>query len=158
MATFVRSPAFFAVLLHRFGYWVSSINTTYKNPVKLFLKTLYFGGKFLAVFLVKIDILVTTNIGPGFYLSNKGNIIIGAISIGSECSIGYNTTIGEGPSGEVPTIGDNVRIGHDSIVFGAISIGDNVQIGDKTVLGKSLPSGIRVVGNPCKVIRKNTNV
>jgi len=156
IVTLLTSPSFWAISHHRFGLWVNSIKTSYRNPIKLGLKIIYFLGKYLVVCFTKIEILSTAEIGDGFYLSNKGNIIIGAHSFGRGCSVHYNVTVGQGASAEeVPVIGDHVSIGHDSLVFGNITVGDNVTIGNNTVLSRKIPSGIEIQGNPCKIVKRD---
>ena len=153
------SPSFLAIVHHRFGFWVSSIDSSYKNPVKLFLKLIYFLGKYLVVCFAKVDILSTMDIGPGLFLSNKGNIIIGLRKLGSNCTIQHNVTIGHGAVAEgLPIFEDNVSIGHDSLVYGGITVGRAVIIGDNTVVSRELPAGIHVQGNPCKIVKAGTTV
>lgn len=50
-------------------------------------------------------------------------------------------------------IGNNVWIGAGVSVLPGVSIGDNSVIGAGSVVNKDIPSGVLVVGNPCKVIR-----
>jgi len=143
------------LLLHRFGFWVNSIRTSYKNPLKFLLKFLYFMGKALGIWICKTDILVSTRVEGGVFVSNKGNIIIGAHCIGKGSRISHDVTIGQGVDGRIPVIGRNVFVGTGSIVFGGIQVGDGVWIGEDTVLSKSLPANIQVAGNPCRVISKS---
>ena len=155
LKTCIVSPSLWAIAHHRFGFWVSNIESSYKNPVKLVCKLLYFLGKYLVVCATKVEILSTADIGPGFFLSNKGNIIIGVKSMGTRCSVLHNTTVGQGSSpDELPVFGDRVSIGHDSLVFGSINVGSDVVIGDGTVLSRKVPDGVHLQGHPCKVIKK----
>lgn len=50
------------------------------------------------------------------------------------------------------TIGNNVFIGHGSIILPNVRIGDNVIIGAGSVVTKDIPSDSIAAGNPCKVI------
>ena len=155
--TLLTSPSLLAIVHHRFGFWVSSLKSSYKNPLKLILKLLYFLGKYLVVCVAKVDILSTLDAGPGLFLSNRGNIIIGMRKMGSHCSIGYNVTIGHGAVAEgLPILGDNVVVGHDSLVYGSISVGDDTIVGDYTVVSRKLPNAIHVQGNPCKIVRQSS--
>lgn len=150
-----RSPGYWAIIHHRFGFWVNTVLPYgYKNPVKLFLKLIYFLTRPFIVWFAKIELLVTTDIGPGLFLSNKGNIIAGLRRVGKNCTIHHNVTIGQDVTGEVPEFGNNICVGHDSIVYGGLSVGDNTIIKSGTVLAKSLPGNMLVGGNPCRILNR----
>lgn len=150
-----KSPSFFAIINHRFGFWVNSHFTGHKTIFKHFLKFFYFIGKFLSVCISKIDIDVSSNIGEGLFLSNKGNIILGVNKMGRNCTVDHNVTIGNDQSRLVPTIGDNVWVGSNSVIYGGITIGENTVISEYSVLSKSLPSRVLAGGNPCRILKKN---
>ena len=54
------------------------------------------------------------------------------------------------------TIGDNVWIGGGTVILPGVTIGDNVVIGAGSVVTHSIPADTVAVGNPCRVIRRNT--
>jgi acetyltransferase-like isoleucine patch superfamily enzyme len=58
------------------------------------------------------------------------------------------------PSKKPIIIGDNVRIGANSVILPEVTIGSNVVIGAGSVVTKDIPSNSIAVGNPCQVIRK----
>jgi serine O-acetyltransferase len=97
-------------------------------------------------------------LGGGFYIGHVGTIYIGPTSIGSNCSLSHNVTIGighsEGKEG-LPVIGDNVWIGTGSIISGAITVGNGVTIINGSILSRSVPDGCLVGGNPARVIMQN---
>ena len=151
-----KSPGFWAITHHRFGFWVNNFfSPGYKNPVKFLLKFLYFITKPVMVWFAKTELLVTADIGPGLFLSNKGNIMLGVKYMGENCTIEHNVTIGQGPDGETPNFGKNIRVGHDSIIYGNIRLGDNIIIENGTVISKSLPGNMIVGGNPCRILKRN---
>lgn len=150
------SPGFWAIAHYRFGFWINDFfGAGNKNPIKLLLKITYFALKQFVVYFCKIDILITADIGAGLFLSNKGNIILGLQRMGENCTVHHNVTTGQGTEGETPIFGENVWIGHDSIVYGSLRIGDNVIIESCTVLSKSLPGYMQVGGNPCRIRKRN---
>ena len=106
------------------------------------------------VFICKTEITLPTEIEPGLFISNKGNVIIGAKRIGKMCVIQENVTIGTNPltKGKA-TIGGNVWIGANSIITGAITIGNGTTIREGTVLSKSVPAHSVVQGNPARVVK-----
>lgn len=55
-------------------------------------------------------------------------------------------------------IGNNVWIGGGAIICPGVRIGDNVTIGAGSVVTKDIPDNTVAVGNPCKVIKKNSTI
>lgn len=51
-------------------------------------------------------------------------------------------------------IGDNVFVGVDSIILCNTKIGSNVIIGAGSVVGHDIPNDSVVIGNPCRIICK----
>lgn len=128
-----------------------------------FRNVLYFrlGGKSLLIsFLIKpLDSLYLAmprdKVGPGFYISHGFSTMIGPKSIGRNCWINQQVTIGYVGFDDSPTIGDNVYIFAGAILVGNIFIGDNSIIGAGTVVTKSVPANCTVVGNPAKIVKRD---
>ncbi|MDH5571309.1 MAG: hypothetical protein OEY89_06060, partial [Gammaproteobacteria bacterium] len=123
--------------------------------IRVFLKSFYLLFKPLVMYGCKINIHEDSRIfiDEGLYLSNKGGILIGAKSLGKNCTIHENVTIGMDRNGKLPTLGDNVTIHRNSLIYGNIKIGDNAVIMEDTVLNRSIPPNIRVSGNPAKLVK-----
>jgi serine acetyltransferase len=99
---------------------------------------------------------VGAQIGPGFLIMHDFGLFIGPVSIGANCVLHQNVTLGQRVAGNdhgVPTLGDNVWIGPGATITGNITIGSNVTISAGTVLSKSVPDGCLVAGNPGRVIQ-----
>lgn len=100
----------------------------------------------------------TTKIGEGFYIGHFGTIVInGNASIGKNCNIAHNVTIGQANRGKLkgyPTIGDYVWIGTGSVIVGNITIGSNVLIAPNSFVNVDVPGNSLVIGNPCKIVKK----
>jgi serine O-acetyltransferase len=106
--------------------------------------------------------LSTKDIGPGLVLWHGFSTIIYAKSIGKNCTIRQQITVGNlgnkdvGKSGEeLPIIGDNVEIGAGAIIIGNITIGNNSIIGAGAVVTKNVPENCSVIGVPAYINRKN---
>lgn len=55
-------------------------------------------------------------------------------------------------------VGDNVWFGGNVVVLAGVAIGNNSVIGAGSVVTKDIPDNVIAAGNPCKVIRKITEV
>jgi serine O-acetyltransferase len=99
-------------------------------------------------------------VGEGLVVQHGHSTRIGAYSIGSDCQIWQNVTIGVnhaylGKGIASPIIGNNVKIMTSAVIFGQITIGDNVVIGAGSVVFKNIPANATVVGNPAHIVKLN---
>ncbi|WP_050725775.1 serine O-acetyltransferase [Vulgatibacter incomptus] len=105
--------------------------------------------------VLHVEISPRCEIGPGFHLGHPYSIIIGPTRIGSNCNVTHGVTIGMGLSagrGGVPTIGNNVWIGPNSVLTGPIHIGDGATVGAGSIVTRDVPPGALVMGNPARVV------
>lgn len=91
-------------------------------------------------------------IGGGLLFEHGFSTIVYCYSLGENCCINQQVTIGVG-NGGAPCIGNNVRIYSGAKIFGNITIGDDVIIGANTVVNKDIPSHCVVVGIPGKIVK-----
>jgi serine O-acetyltransferase len=98
---------------------------------------------------------IGSSIAEGLVLWHPFSTIINAKSIGKNCSIWQQVTIGKGNNGEVPIIGNNIKIFAGAIIIGNITIGDNAKIGAGAVVTKNIPENCTVIGCPAYIIKKN---
>ena len=122
-----------SVLYFRFGGWSKLIQWCARGQYALYFDSL--------------------NINTGLVIQHGHSTRINAKYIGSNCQIWHNVTIGtnKSHSGNLPTIGNNVKICAGAII-GNITIGDNVVIGAGSVVTKNVPKNSVVVGNPIRII------
>lgn len=117
-------------------------------------------GEFLSYLVPHLSSLYfvteSSKIGKGLILQHAFSTIIFPESMGENCQIWQNVTIGRAhDKGRRPRIGNNVKICAGAVVIGDIEIGDNVTIGANAVVTKSIPSNCVVCGNPARIIKKD---
>lgn len=152
----ITSPGFFVVANYRFLYWLKAVYETAHNRLFKFTVFILFNALRCICYQIwkvtlKISISNWPEIGSGFYLSNKGGIIIGPKKIGKNCAIQHNVTIGMNLQQHHPEIGSNVSIGENSIVYCRV-VGDEVRIENNTVVSKNIGKGRIIKGNPARIV------
>lgn len=95
------------------------------------------------------------SIGEGLFIQHGYCTGIAARSIGKNCWINQQVTIGYMDDSEPPIIGDNVHITVGAKVLGAITIGDNSIIGANSVVIKNVPPNCTVVGIPGYIVKRD---
>ncbi len=85
-------------------------------------------------------------IGKGLFLQHGFSTVISAKSIGENCWINQQVTIGYTNGHDAPIIGNNVKIYAGAIIIGNVRIGDNAVIGAGTVVVKDVPDNTTIVG------------
>lgn len=93
-----------------------------------------------------------------FYHNALGVVIHPRVTIGANCAIYQNVTMGgNGKSREkngAPTIGKNVFIGAGAVILGPVNIGDDVIIGANTVVTKDVEAGTTVIGAKASYLKR----
>lgn len=97
------------------------------------------------------------DIGGGLYIQHGFATMIAAKSIGENCWINQQVTIGYNGQGDPPVIGDNVTITCGAKVLGEIRIGNNVIIGANAVVIRDVMNDCIVGGVPAKILKTTTN-
>lgn len=133
------------MLLYRIG------NALYRLGIPL-VPSLFDG--LIRVFY-RCAVFSSSSIGPRtkFSYGGIGLVIHQRASIGADCIIGSNVTIG-GRSGhkEVPVIEDGVYVGTGAKLLGPIRIGAGSIIGANAVVLQDVPAGATAVGVPARII------
>jgi serine O-acetyltransferase len=88
------------------------------------------------------------DVGTGLVISHGHGSILSARSIGRNCWVHHEVTIGWRHDGGQPTIGDDVFIGAGAKVIGGVHVGDGAKIGANAVVVKDVPAGATAVGVP----------
>jgi serine O-acetyltransferase len=145
------------------GFWASCIYRACHALVEWLPRgALRSASKTLAAILQKAVEIATgiclprhVEISGGLYLPSFGTIILGHGSIGSNCTIEQNVTLGIAGRGEErgsPTVGHRVFIGAGAMIVGKITIGDDAYIFPGSVVTRSVPPRAVVMGYPAKII------
>lgn len=95
------------------------------------------------------------SIGEGLFIQHGYCTGIAAQSIGKNCWINQQVTIGYMDDSKPPIIGDNVHITVGAKILGAITIGDNSIIGANSVVIKNVPPNCTVVGIPGYIVKRD---
>jgi serine O-acetyltransferase len=113
--------------------------------------------------VVGIEIDPHAHIGGGLFINHFGSIIISSATIGENCNIAQNVTIGmsskaalwelEGSgAGDSPTVGDRVWIGSGAVIAGPVTVGDDASVAANSLVTRDIPPAGIVMGVPAQVV------
>jgi serine O-acetyltransferase len=91
-------------------------------------------------------------IGEGMIIIHGFSTAIGAESIGKNCIIYQQVTIGATKDG-FPTILDNVTIYAGAVIIGKITIGNNVVVGANATVFNDVPDNCTVLPGSSRVMK-----
>ena len=141
-------PGFHAVFLHRINH------VLWNMRIPILPRLLSHIGRFLT----GIEVHPAAKIGPGFFIDHGMGVVIGETAeIGKSVILYQGVTLG-GTGKEKgkrhPTLRDNVIVGTGTKILGPITIGNNVKIGANSVVLRSIPDNATVVGVPGRITKK----
>lgn len=99
--------------------------------------------------------IITKDIGPGLFIQHGFATIIAAKSIGKDCWINQQVTVGFSNATDSPVLGNNVIINSGAKVIGKVHVGDNSKAGANAVIVKNVPPNCTVVGVPAYIIKRD---
>ena len=97
--------------------------------------------------------LQAKEIGGGFFIQHGFATMVTAESVGCNCWVNQQVTIGYRGTGRAPIIGDSVMITCGAKVLGSITVGAGAVIGANAVVIKDVEAGAVMTGIPAKRIR-----
>ena len=135
-------PGVHAIIFHRINHKLWTIG----------LKWLARVGSNIARWLTGIEIHPGAKIGRRFFIDHGLGVVIGETTeVGDDVTLYQGVTLG-GTSIEKgkrhPTLGDNVVVGAGAKILGPFKVGDNARIGSNSVVIKAVPAGATVIGVP----------
>ncbi len=105
-----------------------------------------------------IEMEPRAHIGRGLLIRDFGGIVVGAVTMGENCTISQRVTLGRSSTVEgqalhdLPTIGDRVFLGPGSVVAGPVTIGDDASIAGGSLVTRDVPARATVMGVPAVVV------
>ena len=99
----------------------------------------------------------TCRIGGGTLLFHSYGTILNAWSVGNNCRITCNITLGD-KAGKRPIIGNRVEILPGAVIAGDVTIGDDCVIGPNCVVHKSVPLCVDLGGRRAIIKKRDGKV
>jgi len=141
-------PGIKAVLLYRISHFFWKLNVPY---IPRYISD-------IARELTAIDIHPGAEIGSEFFIDHGSGVVIGETAeVGNNVTFYAGVVLGGTNLEQVkrhPTLGDNIVVGTGAKILGPITIGNNVRIGANSVVVHDVPPNCVVVGVPAKVVSK----
>ena len=136
-----------AMIFYRLTHWLWSIKLKW---LARYIST-------LARWFTGIEIHPGAQIGRRFFIDHGMGVVIGETSeIGDDCMLYHGVTLGGITWDKVkrhPTLKNNVVIGAGAKILGPVTLGNNVRVGSNSVVVKSIDDNQTVVGIPGKVLK-----
>jgi serine O-acetyltransferase len=99
------------------------------------------------------EIPMNCSIGGGLLIPHPNGIVIHPdVTVGPNCLIFQQVTIGYKGDRGLPKIGGHVDIGAGAKILGNINVGNHASIGANAVVLQDVPSGKTAVGIPAKIL------
>jgi serine O-acetyltransferase len=116
----------------------------------------------LARFLTGIEIHPGASVGRRVFIDHGMGVVVGETAeIGDDCTIYQGVTLGgtalvKGAKRH-PTLERNVIVGANAQVLGGFTVGAGARVGSGAVVTKPVPAGATAVGNPARIIQRDTD-
>ncbi len=144
-------PGLHAIVMHRWA------NACWRSGYKWL-------GRFISHIargLTGIEIHPGATIGRRVFIDHGFGVVIGETAdVGDDCTIYQGVTLGgtslSKGAKRHPTLGRGAIIGAGAKVLGSFTVGEGAKVGSNAVVVKAVPPGATAVGNPARVIEKET--
>jgi serine O-acetyltransferase len=128
----------------------------YRNLFYYRIGFLQYFVKYICKPMATLVIAKNTKIGPGLFIQHGIATIIAAKSIGRDCWINQQVTIGYSNNIDSPEIRDNVKIYAGAKIIGNVIVGSGAKVGANAVVINDVPENCTAVGVPAHIIRKES--
>jgi serine O-acetyltransferase len=123
--------------LRRAGRW--------SRRIEPLLRSIYIGERTL--------FLTTGDIGPGLFIQHGFATIVSAKSVGANCWINQQVTIGyRRGAWDAPVLRDGVMVGAGAKILGDVTIGQGARVGANAVVITDVPDWATAVGVPASIV------
>ncbi|KAF3998879.1 serine O-acetyltransferase [Glaciimonas immobilis] len=145
-------PGLHAIVMHRWAAFC------WEHNLKLL-------GRFISLIariLTGIEIHPGATIGRRVFIDHGFGVVIGETAdVGDDCTIYQGVTLGGTSLGKGikrhPTLARGVIIGAGAKILGSFTVGEGAKVGSNAVVVKPVPAGATAVGNPARIIQKETH-
>ncbi|MDP6103061.1 MAG: serine O-acetyltransferase [Gammaproteobacteria bacterium] len=139
-----------AMIIYRLTHWLWSIKLKW---LARFIST-------FARWITGIEIHPGAQIGRRFFIDHGMGVVIGETAeIGDDCMLYHGVTLGGITWDRVkrhPTLKNNVVVGAGAKILGPITIGNDVRVGSNSVVVRDIEDGQTVVGIPGKIVKSGS--
>jgi serine O-acetyltransferase len=102
------------------------------------------------------EIHLNCRIGGGLLLPHPNGIVIHPnATIGVNCILFQQVTLGTRDGSDVPVLGNDVLVGAGAKILGRVVVGDHARIGANAVVLIDVPPGAHAAGVPAHIFRTN---
>ena len=148
---FTCYPGFQAIMMHR---WAHACWRAELKWIGRFIS-------YLARIITGIEIHPGATIGHRVFIDHGFGVVIGeTANVGDDCTIYQGVTLGgtslNAGAKRHPTLERGVIIGAGAKVLGGFTVGEGAKVGSNAVLVKAVPPGATAVGNPARIIEKES--
>lgn len=145
-------PGLHAIVVHRLAHWC-------------WLHEWKWLGRFISHIgrgLTGIEIHPGAKIGRRVFIDHGFGVVIGETAeVGDGCTIYQGVTLGgtslSKGAKRHPTLAQGVIVGAGAKVLGAFIVGEGAKVGSNAVVVREVPPGATAVGNPARIIEKDTH-
>ncbi len=93
--------------------------------------------------------------GPGLRLAHVGTIVVNQHTrAGARCTLHQGVTLGAGPDGRAPRLGDDVFVSPNACIIGALTVGEHASVWAGAVVTKDVEPYTSVAGVPARVVER----